>query len=38
MSLTQTYLQKSRELIEIVSAQEDNIAKAADLFAETILA
>ena len=38
MSLTQTYLQKSRELIEIVSAQEDNIAKAADWFAETILA
>jgi uncharacterized phosphosugar-binding protein len=38
MSLTQTYLHKSRELIEIVSAQEDNIAKAADLFAETILA
>lgn len=38
MSLTQTYLQKSRELIEIVSAQDDNIAKAADLFAETILA
>jgi uncharacterized phosphosugar-binding protein len=38
MSLTQTYLHKSRELIEIVSAQDDNIAKAADLFAETILA
>jgi len=38
MSLTQTYLQKSRELIEIVSAQEDNIAKAADWFAKTILA
>jgi uncharacterized phosphosugar-binding protein len=38
MSLTQTYLQKSRELIEIVSAQEDNIAKAAYWFAETILA
>ncbi|MGK0239442.1 MAG: putative phosphosugar-binding protein [Candidatus Pelagisphaera sp.] len=38
MSLTQTYLQKSRELIETVSAQEDNIAKAADWFAKTILA
>jgi len=38
MSHTQTYLQKSRELIEIVSAQEDNIAKAADWFAKTILA
>ena len=38
MSLTQTYLQKSRELIEIVSTQEDNIAKAADWFAKTILA
>jgi len=38
MSHTQTYLQKSRELIEIVSTQEDNIAKAADWFAKTILA
>ncbi len=38
MSHTQTYLQKSRELIERVSEQEDNIAKAADWFTKTILA
>jgi uncharacterized phosphosugar-binding protein len=38
MSLTTTYLQKCSGIINTIGAQESNIAKAADWFAETILA
>src|SRR5436190_21030153 len=37
-SPTHTYLTRSRELIEIVGRQETDISKAADCFAQTILA
>ena len=38
MSLTETYLQKCAAIIETIKAQQNEIAKAADWFAETILA
>ena len=38
MSLTETYLQKCSGIIETIKAQQNNIAKAADWFAQTILA
>jgi uncharacterized phosphosugar-binding protein len=38
MTLTQTYIQKSRAIIEKIEAQEKEIAQAAQWFAETILA
>lgn len=38
MTLTETYLQKCTEIIEKIKAQQPQIAKAAALFAETILA
>ncbi len=38
MTLTQTYIQKSRAIIEKIQAQEKEIAQAAQWFAETILA
>ena len=38
MSLTETYLQKCSGIIETIKAQQNNIAKAADWFVQTILA
>jgi uncharacterized phosphosugar-binding protein len=38
MNLTETYLQKCREIIEKISAQEAQVAEAARWFAESILA
>jgi uncharacterized phosphosugar-binding protein len=38
MNYTQIYLEKCRELVDKVALQEDNIQKAAKLFADTILA
>ena len=38
MNITETYLQKSAEILEIVKAQQTQIRQAAQLFAETILA
>lgn len=38
MNPTEQYLQKSREIIEIVAAQRSTIEEVADLFAKTILA
>lgn len=38
MNPTEQYLQKSREIIETVAAQQSTIEKVADLFAQTILA
>jgi uncharacterized phosphosugar-binding protein len=38
MTYTQIYLEKCRELVDKVALQEDNIQKAAKLFADTILA
>lgn len=38
MNLTETYLQKSVEIIETVKAQQDKIRQASQLFAKTILA
>ena len=37
MSEIKQYIEKSREIIEKISAQEDNIEQAANLFASTIL-
>jgi uncharacterized phosphosugar-binding protein len=37
MTLTQTYIQKSRAIIEKIAAQEKEIAQAAQWFAESIL-
>lgn len=38
MNITETYLQKSTEILETVKAQQTQIRQAAQLFAETILA
>lgn len=38
MNITETYLQKSAEILETVKAQQTQIRQAAQLFAETILA
>lgn len=38
MTPSQTYLQKCRDLFEVIDSQQDAIAKCADWFAETILA
>jgi uncharacterized phosphosugar-binding protein len=38
MTYTQIYLEKCRELVDKVALQEENIQKAAKLFADTILA
>lgn len=38
MTPSQDYFQKCRDLLEVVAAQEDQIQKAADWFANTILA
>lgn len=37
MNITETYLQKSAEILEIVKAQQTQIRQAAQLFAQTIL-
>jgi len=38
MNITETYLQKSAEILETVKAQQPQIRQAAQMFAETILA
>lgn len=38
MNLTETYIQKSAEILEVVKSQQATIRQAAQLFAETILA
>lgn len=38
MNVTEAYLQKSAEIVEVVSNQQDKIREAAQLFAQTILA
>ena len=38
MNITETYIQKSAEILETVKAQQPLIRQAAMLFAETILA